>query len=129
MTPMPNPNASAGQGRADYPDRIWVERDEETNEKRWFSIAGSGVEYVRALSTAPDPAPVEAGGGGVTMPPAAEIKEMIAYLRCADDDMAAKGEKLIGARFSSVRDVVRDAIATFARILAALAPGEKEDGL
>lgn len=32
----------------DYPARIWVERDEETNEKRWFSIAGSGVEYVRA---------------------------------------------------------------------------------
>lgn len=32
----------------DYPARIWVERDEETNDKRWFSIAGSGVEYVRA---------------------------------------------------------------------------------
>ncbi len=30
------------------PDRIWVERDEETNEKRWYSIKGMGVEYVRA---------------------------------------------------------------------------------
>ena len=30
------------------PDRIWVERDDETNEKRWFSIQGMGVEYVRA---------------------------------------------------------------------------------
>ncbi|MGY6251683.1 hypothetical protein ACXIUS_29860 [Bosea thiooxidans] len=34
--------------RDPYPARIYVERDEETNEKRWFSIAGSGVEYVRA---------------------------------------------------------------------------------
>ena len=32
----------------EYPHRIWVERDEETNEKRWFSCKGMGVEYVRA---------------------------------------------------------------------------------
>jgi hypothetical protein len=32
----------------DLPDRIWVERDAETNEKRWYSIKGMGVEYVRA---------------------------------------------------------------------------------
>lgn len=30
------------------PERIWVERDEETNEKRWFSVQGMGVEYIRA---------------------------------------------------------------------------------
>jgi hypothetical protein len=29
------------------PDRIWVEYDAETNEKRWFSIRGMGIEYVR----------------------------------------------------------------------------------
>lgn len=34
--------------RDPYPARIYVERDEETNEKRWFSIRGMGVEYVRA---------------------------------------------------------------------------------
>lgn len=45
-----------------YPDRIWVERDEDTNEKHWFTIAGSGVEYVRASSLA-KPASEPAGGG------------------------------------------------------------------
>lgn len=31
------------------PERIWVERDPDTGEKRWFSIKGMGdTEYVRA---------------------------------------------------------------------------------
>lgn len=30
------------------PDRIWADRDEETGEKRWFSVRGMGREYVRA---------------------------------------------------------------------------------
>lgn len=40
----------------DYPARIWVERDAETNEKRWFTIGGMGVEYVCAtqLPVLPD---------------------------------------------------------------------------
>lgn len=32
----------------EMPERIWAERDDETNEKRWYSIKGMGVEYVRA---------------------------------------------------------------------------------
>ena len=42
---------------SDTPERIWVERDPETSEKRWFSIKGVGVEYVRA-----DLAALRAGG-------------------------------------------------------------------
>ncbi len=30
----------------EYPSSIWAERDPETGENRWFSIAGMGVEYV-----------------------------------------------------------------------------------
>ena len=30
------------------PGRIYVERDPDTNEKRWYSIKGMGEEYVRA---------------------------------------------------------------------------------
>ncbi|MER9912856.1 hypothetical protein NKJ71_19710 [Mesorhizobium sp. M0050] len=33
--------------RSELPDRIYVERDPETGEKRWFSIAGMGAAYVR----------------------------------------------------------------------------------
>lgn len=36
----------------DYPERVWLERDEETNEKRWFTVPGMGVEY--ALATRPE---------------------------------------------------------------------------
>lgn len=49
-------SSPAGGDVRDYPARIWVERDEETNEKRWFSIAGSGVEYVRAGTREAEPA-------------------------------------------------------------------------
>jgi hypothetical protein len=35
------------------PDRIWVERDPETNEKRWYSIKGTGEEYVRLSQADP----------------------------------------------------------------------------
>lgn len=38
--------------RKDYPERVWLERDEETNEKRWFTVPGMGVEY--ALATRPE---------------------------------------------------------------------------
>lgn len=29
-----------------YPDHAYLERDPETNEKRWYSSKGMGVEYV-----------------------------------------------------------------------------------
>lgn len=45
MTPAPSIDAVSGLG---MPERIYAERDEETNEKRWYSIKGMGVEYVRA---------------------------------------------------------------------------------
>lgn len=32
----------------EYPRRVFIERDNETGEKRWFSLKGMGVEYVRA---------------------------------------------------------------------------------
>lgn len=32
----------------EMPERIWVERDDETDAKRWYSIKGMGVEYIRA---------------------------------------------------------------------------------
>lgn len=31
----------------DLPDLIYVERDPETSEQRWYSTKGMGVEYVR----------------------------------------------------------------------------------
>lgn len=34
--------------RCETPERIWADRDAETNEKQWFSIEGMGIEYVRA---------------------------------------------------------------------------------
>lgn len=40
-------------GDRTYPDRIWVERDEETNEKRWFTVPGMGVEYALAKAASP----------------------------------------------------------------------------
>ena len=32
----------------DMPNRIYAERDPETNAKHWYSTKGMGVEYVRA---------------------------------------------------------------------------------
>lgn len=88
-------------------------------------IAEVAAREVAALSSPATPEPVSAPANGeVVAPSIGEIKEMIAYLRCADDDLAAKGEKFIGTRFSSVRDVVRDAIATFERIALSNPHGE-----
>lgn len=62
-------------------------------------------------SLSPAATPVSEAGG--------EIDLTIQYLRCADDDLASAGEKLISTRFSNVRAVIRDAIAVLER--AALA--------
>lgn len=35
-------------GMMNLPERIYVERNPETNEKRWYSIRGMGEAYVRA---------------------------------------------------------------------------------
>lgn len=37
-----------------YPDHAYLERDSETNEKRWFSIKGMGVRYVHEDRAAED---------------------------------------------------------------------------
>ena len=34
----------------EIPDRIYVELDADTNEKRWFSTKGMGIEYVKAAN-------------------------------------------------------------------------------
>lgn len=52
-TQDPRAEAVADIRNRDYPARIWAERDPDTNEKRWFSIRGSGVEYALA-SDLPD---------------------------------------------------------------------------
>lgn len=44
----PTPQTTPTRDEAVLPDRIWIERDADTDEKRWFSIPGMGVEYVRA---------------------------------------------------------------------------------
>lgn len=37
-----------------YPDHAYLERDPETNEKRWFSSKGMGVGYVHEDRAAED---------------------------------------------------------------------------
>ncbi len=37
-----------------YPDRAYLERDDETNEKRWFSCRGMGVAYIHEDRAAED---------------------------------------------------------------------------
>ena len=37
-----------------YPDNAYLERDPETNEKRWFSCRGMGVPYVHEDRAAED---------------------------------------------------------------------------
>lgn len=37
-----------------YPDHAYLERDEETNEKRWFSSIGMGVRYIHEDRAAED---------------------------------------------------------------------------
>lgn len=40
--------------RHPYPDHAFLERDSETNEKRWFSTKGMGVQYVHEDRAAED---------------------------------------------------------------------------
>lgn len=37
-----------------YPDHAYLERDDETNEKRWYSTKGMGVRYVHEDRVAED---------------------------------------------------------------------------
>jgi hypothetical protein len=37
-----------------YPDHAYLERDAETNEKRWFSCRGMGVRYIHEDRAAED---------------------------------------------------------------------------
>ena len=37
-----------------YPDHAYLERDAETNEKRWFSVKGMGVRYIHEDQAAED---------------------------------------------------------------------------
>lgn len=37
-----------------YPDHAFLERDPETNEKRWFSSLGMGVRYIHEDRAAED---------------------------------------------------------------------------
>lgn len=44
----PQPPTVSEVASSDLPDEIYVERDAETNEKRWFSCKGMGEKYVHA---------------------------------------------------------------------------------
>lgn len=53
LAAAPQPPTVSTQGwpegaSSDLPDEIYVERDAETNEKRWFSCKGMGEKYVHA---------------------------------------------------------------------------------
>lgn len=48
LSAAPQPPTVSEGASSDLPDEIYVERDAETNEKRWFSCKGMGEKYVHA---------------------------------------------------------------------------------
>jgi hypothetical protein len=91
------------------PERIWVERDGETNDKRWFSVAGMGIEYIRA-----DRAPqADVDGSGVN--PAAMTERLI--------DAAIYNEQAKGGYVAGARKELNEARAAIEAALALGAQG------
>lgn len=86
------------------------------------ATSGSVVEHRLAAAKAFMGATSGSEAGG-------EVDLMISYLRCADDDLASAGEKLISTRFSNVRGVIRDAIAILERQALAKPTSEPAGGV
>lgn len=91
------------------PDRIWAERDADTNEKRWFTTRGMGAEYVRA---------------DLHETEIARLRDELAKAKCDPDgckahidafmERLAKAESTL-ASVTAERDAMREAIDEIAR--------------
>jgi hypothetical protein len=65
-----------------YPDHAYLERDSETNEKRWYSTKGMGVAYVHEDRAAED---IEAAVAAEREACAARARELAGHYEQGSD--------------------------------------------
>lgn len=102
--------------RKDYPQCVWLERDEETNEKRWFTVPGMGVEY--ALATRPEREAQEAVAWRAVAHPETGMGTMVNQIkyRLAEDADSLYGKGRWTLEELVPRNTPPDAAVTIARL-------------